>query len=214
MDTLGIIKESKLIAIARGLYGSKLIEASLALYRGGVRAFEVTFEQDKSIGITTDAISRLTENLPADAVIGAGTVLSRSQVDEARNAGARFIISPNTDKAVIELTKQSGMVSIPGAMTPTEIVNAHTYGADIVKLFPAGVLGLEYFKAVRAPLAHIPLAAVAGITINNIRDFYNAGAVAFGISSTLYNKKSIAESDYNALIKTAQRFYEVLNLHW
>lgn len=211
MDTLGIIKESKLIAIARGLYGSKLIEASLALYRGGVRAFEVTFEQDKSIGLTTDAISRLTENLPADAVIGAGTVLSRSQVDEARNAGARFIISPNTDKAVIELTKQSGMVSIPGAMTPTEIVNAHTYGADIVKLFPAGVLGLEYFKAVRAPLAHIPLAAVAGITINNIRDFYNAGAVAFGISSTLYNKKSIAESDYNALIKTAQRFYEVLN---
>lgn len=211
MDTLGIIKESKLIAIARGLYGSKLIEASLALYRGGVRAFEVTFEQDKSIGLTTDAISRLTENLPADAVIGAGTVLSRNQVDEARNAGARFIISPNTDKAVIELTKQSGMVSIPGAMTPTEIVNAHTYGADIVKLFPAGVLGLEYFKAVRAPLAHIPLAAVAGITINNIRDFYNAGAVAFGISSTLYNKKSIAESDYNALIKTAQRFYEVLN---
>ncbi|MBR3460765.1 MAG: bifunctional 4-hydroxy-2-oxoglutarate aldolase/2-dehydro-3-deoxy-phosphogluconate aldolase [Clostridia bacterium] len=211
MDTLGIIKESKLIAIARGLYGSKLIEASLALYRGGVRAFEVTFEQDKSIGLTTDAISRLTENLPADAVIGAGTVLSRSQVDEARNAGARFVISPNTDKAVIELTKQSGMVSIPGAMTPTEIVNAHTYGADIVKLFPAGVLGLEYFKAVRAPLAHIPLAAVAGITINNIRDFYNAGAVAFGISSTLYNKKSIAESDYNALIKTAQRFYEVLN---
>lgn len=211
MDTLGIIKESKLIAIARGLYGSKLIEASLALYRGGVRAFEVTFEQDKSISLTTDAISRLTENLPADAVIGAGTVLSRSQVDEARNAGARFIISPNTDKAVIELTKQSGMVSIPGAMTPTEIVNAHTYGADIVKLFPAGVLGLEYFKAVRAPLAHIPLAAVAGITNNNIRDFYNAGAVAFGISSTLYNKKSIAESDYNALIKTAQRFYEVLN---
>ena len=211
MDTLGIIKESKLIAIARGLYGSKLIEASLALYRGGVRAFEVTFEQDKSIGLTTDAISRLTENLPADAVIGAGTVLSRSQVDEARNAGARFIISPNTDKAVIELTKQSGMVSIPGAMTPTEIVNAHTYGADIVKLFPAGVLGLEYFKALRAPLAHIPLAAVAGITINNIRDFYNAGAVAFGISSTLYNKKSIAESDYNALIKTAQRFYEALN---
>lgn len=211
MDTLGIIKESKLIAIARGLYGSKLIEASLALYRGGVRAFEVTFEQDKSIGLTTDAISRLTENLPADAVIGAGTVLSRSQVDEARNAGARFIISPNTDKAVIELTKRSGMVSIPGAMTPTEIVNAHTYGADIVKLFPAGVLGLEYFKAVRAPLAHIPLAAVAGITSNNIRDFYNAGAVAFGISSTLYNKKSIAESDYNALIKTAQRFYEVLN---
>ena len=211
MDTLGIIKESKLIAIARGLYGSKLIEASLALYRGGVRAFEVTFEQDKSIGLTTDAISRLTENLPADAVIGAGTVLSRRQVDEARNAGARFIISPNTDKAVIELTKQSGMVSIPGAMTPTEIVNAHTYGADIVKLFPAGVLGLEYFKALCAPLAHIPLAAVAGITINNIRDFYNAGAVAFGISSTLYNKKSIAESDYNALIKTAQRFYEVLN---
>ncbi|MBQ3849319.1 MAG: bifunctional 4-hydroxy-2-oxoglutarate aldolase/2-dehydro-3-deoxy-phosphogluconate aldolase [Clostridia bacterium] len=211
MDTLGIIKESKLIAIARGLYGSKLIEASLALYRGGVRAFEVTFEQDKSIGLTTDAISRLTESLPADAVIGAGTVLSRSQVDEARNAGARFVISPNTDKAVIELAKQSGMVSIPGAMTPTEIVNAHTYGADIVKLFPAGGLGLEYFKAVRAPLAHIPLAAVAGITINNIRDFYNAGAVAFGISSTLYNKKSIAESDYNALIKTAQRFYEVLN---
>ena len=211
MDTLETIKRSKLIAIARGINGQALIDASLALYEGGVRAFEVTFEQDKPLVRTHDAIVRLTEKLPSDAVIGAGTVMDAEQVDIAREAGASFIISPNTDKSVIERTKELSMISVPGALTPTEIAFAHSCGADMVKVFPAGVLGIEYFKAISAPLKHIPLAAVAGITVSNIRSFHDAGALAFGISSSLYIREAVQNCDYERIRSAAAAFYSALN---
>ena len=210
MDTLKGICSSKIIAIARGIYGDELTEASRALYAGGVRAFEVTFEQNEPLVRTADAIVRLTESLPSDAVIGAGTVLTSEQVDAAHFAGARFIISPDTDPNVIGRTKELSMVSIPGAMTPTEIVSAYSFGADIVKVFPAGVLGIEYFKAVKAPLKHIPLAAVAGVTVSNIKAFYEAGAVAFGISSSLYLRDAIKNGEYQLITQAAEAFYSAI----
>lgn len=210
MDIKDTIFDSRIIAIARGFYGEELIRASLALYGAGVRAFEVTFEQDKPLVRTAEAIVRLTESLPSDAVVGAGTVMDADQTRLAREAGASFIISPNTDRAVIESTKELGMVSIPGAMTPSEIASAYSFGADIVKVFPAGVLGIEYFKAVRAPLKHIPMAAVAGITPQNIREFRDAGASAFGISSSLYMRESIAKGDYESIAHAAEAFYKAL----
>ncbi len=210
MDTLSVIKNSGIIAIARGVYGEELIKASLALYEGGVRAFEVTFVHDKPLVQTTEAIVRLTESLPSYAAVGAGTVLEAEQADAAYHAGASFIISPNTDRSVIERTKQLSMISIPGAMTPSEIVSAYKWGADIVKVFPAGILGIEYFKAIKAPLKHIPLAAVAGITPQNIRGFYDAGALAFGISSGLYDRDAINNGDYYRMTEKAQAFYSEL----
>lgn len=217
MDTFETIIGSEIIAIARGICGEQLIKASCALYEAGVRAFEVTFEQDtdpvrmyENIVRTSDNIVRLYENLPKDAVIGAGTVLTVDQVCAAHSAGARFIISPNTDRTVIEKTKELGMLSIPGAMTPTEIVNAYSFGADIVKLFPAGDLGAGYFKSVRAPLKHIPLAAVAGITAQNIGSFKKAGAVAYGISSSLYKTDAINKGDYESVRLAAEAFYKAL----
>lgn len=210
MDTLSVIRSSKLIAISRGFYGSELTDASLALYGAGVRAFEVTFEKDKPSSVTADAIAMLIDKLPSDCVVGAGTVLEPEQVRFARAAGAGFIISPNVSGSVISVTKALGMVSIPGAMTPTEIVKAYELGADIVKLFPAGILGIDYFKAVKAPLAHIPIAAVAGITPDNISEFHNAGAVAFGISSGLYIKDAVNAGDTARIAQAAARFYEKL----
>ena len=212
METLEIIKSSKIIAIARGVYGDALVSASLALYEGGVCAFEVTFEQDRPDGEAETArnIALLTEKLPRDAVVGAGTVMTAKQVGVAREAGARFIISPNTSREVIEETKRLKMVSIPGALIPTEIAAAYAFGADIVKVFPAGSMGVGYFKDVKAPFKHIPLAAVAGITKENIGAFSKAGAVAFGISSTLYNKEAIASGDLAAVRMTAEELYRAL----
>ncbi|MBR3382148.1 MAG: bifunctional 4-hydroxy-2-oxoglutarate aldolase/2-dehydro-3-deoxy-phosphogluconate aldolase [Clostridia bacterium] len=211
MSVLECIGKSKIIAISRGFYGEELIKAASALYDGGIRAFEVTFEQDKIVGRssealarTCDAIIRLSETLPEDAVIGAGTVMDVEQVRLAHDAGAGFIISPNTDDSVIEKTKHLGMVSIPGAMTPTEIVHAHSCGADIVKLFPAGVLGPEYFKAIKAPLAHIAIAAVAGIDKRNIALFERAGAAAYGVSSTLFIPSAIRAGDFRRLTGSAE----------
>ena len=103
--------------------------------------------------------------------IGAGTVMTAEQVQAAKGAGASFIISPNVSRAVIEKTVALDMVSMPGAMTPTEIADAHDYGADLVKVFPASILGAAYVKAVRAPLEHIPLIAVGGIDSGNVAEF-------------------------------------------
>ena len=211
MDTLDKIIGSGIIAIARGVYGEPLINAARALYDGGVRAFEVTFEQEGSASRTAEAVALIKSELPCDTVIGAGTVLTADQVELAHSAGASFIISPNTDRAVIERTKQLSMVSIPGAMTPTEIRYAHSCGADVVKLFPAGMLGVAYFKAVKAPLAHIPLAAVAGIDTNNIKAFKDAGAVAFGISSSLFLRDAIACGEFGRLTEAAKAFYSALS---
>ena len=181
--------------------------ASLALYAGGVRAFEAAIVQEEPIERSLECIRLLTENLPYDAAVGAGTVLSPLQAEQARMAGASFAISPNTDSRVIAAAKQLGMVSIPGALTPTEIAFAHSCGADIVKVFPAGTMGVGYFKQIKAPLRHIPMAAVGGLDHNNIRSFYDAGAAAFGISGTLYNKKRIAEGDYAGLTSAAEEYY-------
>lgn len=220
MDTLETILNTKIIAISRGFYGRKLVDASLALYEGGVRAFEVTFEQEmdlvrssENVGRTCEAISELRSALPSDAAIGAGTVMNAEQVMAAKIAGAAFIISPNTDESVIKETKRLGLVSIPGAMTPSEIVYAHSCGADIVKVFPAGVLGAGYFKAVKTPLAHIRLAAVAGIDPDNIAAFYKAGAEAFGISTGLYIPSAVESGDYETLKSKARLYFDKLSVN-
>ena len=210
-NTVDIIKGSRLIAISRGLYGEELISASLALYRGGVRAFEAAIVQTEPVERSLECIRLLAENLPQDAAVGVGTVMNVGQLEAAFAAGAGFAISPNTDARVIADAKRLGMASIPGAMTPTEIAAAYEAGADIVKVFPAGELGIGYFKAVRAPLAHIPMAAVGGLSPQNIRAFYDAGAVAFGVSGSLYNIPLIKAGEYEKLTSAAQNYISILD---
>lgn len=205
MNTLTTILNTGIVAIARGFYGDKLMLAVKAMYRAGIRAFEVTFEQGRDMNRTGEAISMLKSELP-DAAIGAGTVLTAQQLDCANNAGASYIVSPNTDVEIIKKTKALGLVSMPGAMTPTEIVSACNAGADIVKLFPAGELGVSYFKAVATPLADVRLAAVAGITLDNIASFRKAGACAFGISSGLFRKKLIDEGNFDEIERIAGEY--------
>lgn len=209
MNTYEKILENGIIAIARGIYGEQLIKSVEAIKRAGVRAVEVTVEQNADDGRTYEAIRQLSECFHGEMAIGVGTVLTTEQLKNAFDAGAEYVVSPNTDKVVIETTKKLGLISIPGAMTPSEIINAHSYGADIVKVFPAGMLGVEYFKALTAPLAHIKLAAVAGITQDNIVPFKKAGAAAFGISSGIFNRKHIANGDYAEIERTASAFVQL-----
>lgn len=211
MNTLTTILNTGIVAIARGFYGDKLMLAVKAMYRAGIRAFEVTFEQGRDMNRTGEAISMLKAELP-DAAIGAGTVLTVQQLDCANNAGASYIVSPNTDAEIIKKTKALGLVSMPGAMTPTEIVSACNAGADIVKLFPAGELGVGYFKAVATPLAGVRLAAVAGITLDNIASFRKSGACAFGISSGLFCKKLIAEDDFGEIERIAGEYLKAATI--
>lgn len=202
-----LLKEKKLIAILRKVPAQKLERVAKALYDGGIRFMEVTFDQSSASGVqdTAAAIARLAGSLP-DAYVGAGTVMTAEQVDAAADAGAKYIISPNTDAAIIRRTVEKGMLSMPGAFTPSEIAFAFQEGAAFVKVFPAGDLGPAYIKAIRAPISHIPLLAVGGVDLDNMAAFYRAGICGFGIGSNIVKKDLIDRDAYDALTKLAKAY--------
>lgn len=207
-----VIQEKKIIAIVRGIPANMILDTAKALSEGGVHLMEITFDQSSPEGIenTLLSIRTLKEHLPAHMRIGAGTVLTPKQVQNAYDCGAEYIISPNINRQVIEKTKELGMISMPGAFTPSEVVDAYEWGADIIKLFPAGILGISYIKAVMAPLSHIPLAAVGGVDPDNIREFLKAGVTCFGIGSNLVNKSLITSKNFADLTLRAKTFVDAL----
>lgn len=209
---LNLILEKKIITIVRGTYGDDLRKLAHALYDGGIRFMEVTFDQKDPdcIAKTAGAISMLNaEFAGCDFYAGAGTVLTKEQVKAAFDAGASYIISPNTNPEVIRYTKELGLVSIPGAMTPTEILFAHDCGADIVKLFPAATLGLKYVKDILAPISHVAIIATAGITEENFAEFLKLGLKGAGISGRLADKKLIAAGDWEEFTRRAKAFVDI-----
>ena len=141
--------------------------------------------------------------------IGAGTVLTKKQVRLTRGAGGCFIISPDTNPEVIRETFLCQMVSMPGALTPTEICCAHEYGADFVKLFPITNMGPDYVKAVKAPLSHIKLLAVGGIDETNMETYLKAGVCGFGVGSNIIDKKMLQNSDYKGITELAKKYANV-----
>lgn len=143
--------------------------------------------------------------------LGAGTVITAEQVMMAVDAGAEYIISPTTDISVIQKTKELGKVSIPGAFTPSEMVAAFDAGADIIKLFPAGVLGIDYIKALLTPLSYIPVVAVGGVNLDNVDQFIKAGAKGVGVGGNLVDKRTVYSGDYCEITKTAQAYVRKLD---
>lgn len=198
----------KIIAICRKIYGSDLERLTEALAIGGVRMIEVTFDQadPEHLEKTARAIELVKRVSGGNVLPGAGTVMTAEQVDAAKSAGAFYIISPNTDEAVIRRTKENGLVSIPGAMTPSEIAAAHNYGADFVKLFPTSQLGPDYVKAISAPISHVKLVATGGITEDNLPTYLKLGMVGAGISGRLTDKKLIAEGNFAEISRRAAAF--------
>ena len=205
---ISAVEREKVIVIVRGVAKEKLIPLADAMYDGGIRLLEITYDATgkTSDEETAENIAMLAKEFEGRMLIGAGTVLKESQVELTAKAGGKFIISPDTNKAVIEKTRELGLVSMPGALTPTEIADAHRYGANFVKLFPVSTFGTEYVKAVKAPLSHIKLLAVGGVDENNIKDYAKAGACGFGIGSNIVNKKLIEESSFDKITELARAF--------
>ena len=208
MNTKEIINANKVIAIMRGVAKEKAADAARALYEGGIKLVEVTFNQSSPTCIedTTDSIKSIIDAMGDKMCVGAGTVMTVEQVQAAVNAGAKYIISPNTDREVIEETKKLGAISMPGAFTPSEAVSAYKMGADYVKLFPAGLLGIPYIKAIKAPISHIPLMAVGGIDADNLGDFLATGINGVGVGSSLVNLKLINAGKWDELTELAKKF--------
>jgi 2-dehydro-3-deoxyphosphogluconate aldolase / (4S)-4-hydroxy-2-oxoglutarate aldolase len=207
MTTLSQILQHKIVAIIRGADPGDVLKIAEALYGGGVKVLEVTMNSANALAL----IGQLSKTMKDKMLIGAGTVLDAATAKSAIHAGAQFIISPSLHAEVIKTTKQLGAVSIPGAYTPTEIVNAYTSGGDIIKVFPASS-NVNYIKEIRAPLSHIPLMPTGGITLENIREFKNAGAVAFGIGTALFNTKEKVTKEYlTQLTERANKFVQAIS---
>ena len=212
-DIINAIKERKIIAIVRGVELKKLVPLAKALYDGGIRLMEITYSADGSVSDeeTAAAVGALANEFDGRMYIGSGTVLTREQVKRTYDVGGRFIISPNTDAEVIRYTKELGMVSIPGALTPSEAEAANRAGADFVKLFPVTSMGTSYVKAIAAPLSHIKFLAVGGITPENIGEYLDIGVCGFGIGSNIINKEYIAEENYEKITASAKEYVMVVN---
>ena len=211
-DVLETIKREKLVAILRGVPMERLEGVVGALVRGGVRILEFTFDHDKPERVQENAakIHRAVELYGDSVLVGCGTALTVQDVEAACDAGACLVISPNVDLGVIRRTRQLGMVSMPGALTPTEIVAAYQAGADIVKLFPAGELGLGYIKAVRGPLGYIPMSAVGGVKPENVKEFLDAGVCGFGVGGQLVLASAVKSGDDAAIEARAREFTQAI----
>ena len=199
------VLDKKIVAIIRGMDPEICVKLAEAFYAGGINMVEVTFNQAKPEEFykTADAIKAIREKFEGKIFVGAGTVITMDQLMMAYEAGAQYIISPGVDVEIIKKTVELGMVSMPGALTPTEIVTAYDAGASFVKIFPIGNLGASYLKAVKAPLSHIPMLAVGGVNPENVGEFIKAGAVGAGVGGNLTNKDWIAAGEYDKITEVA-----------
>ena len=202
------VLDKKIVAIVRGVYGEDALGLAKALYAGGIELLEVTFDQSKpeSLNRTSDTVKLLCQELGDKMYFGAGTVTTIEMLNLAKEAGASFIVSPDFNPEIIKATVEAGMVSMPGAMTPTEILTAYRAGADFVKVFPTSTLGAAYIKGVRGPLNHIRLLAVGGINEKNIAEFLAAGCVGAGVGGNLVNKTWIANGEWDKITALAKEF--------
>ena len=208
MTNLEWIQQRKIIAIVRGLAPEYMVKLAEALYEGGIDLMEVTFNQQKpeTWKDTAAAIRAVSEHMQGKMLVGAGTVIKQEQLDMAKEAGALYIITPNTNVELIRKVKEYGLLSFPGALTPSEIEAAYEAGADAVKVFPAGSMGPAYIKAVKAPLSHIPLMAVGGVNEKNAADFLKAGCCGIGVGGNLVNKEWIESGEWDKIIALAQEY--------
>ena len=205
------IETHKVFAIVRGLHPTKIKDTMEALYKGGIRLVEVTFDRQNGPADTLAALEILQNEFAGRLIYGAGTVTTTEQVEQVKALGGQFIVSPDCNVDVIAATNNAEMVSLPGVLTPTEALLAHHAGADFVKLFPGGVFGPGYLKAVAAPLSDLKFVAVGGVDANNIPDFYQAGAIGFGIGSNLVNNALVEANDFDAIYQQACEYKQVIN---
>lgn len=196
--------EAKAIAVIRLSDSSKLIKVAEAIYKGGVSGIEITMTVPDAINVIKAAVREIGSYMN----IGVGSVLNAVTAQQAIDAGAKYVVSPIFKKEIIETAHKNSIPAIPGAFTPTEIQTAFEAGADVIKIFPADVVGMAFFKGVLAPMPHLRLMPTGGVTLINAGDWIKAGACAVGVGSALLDKKAIESGDYKTLANNALMLME------
>jgi 2-dehydro-3-deoxyphosphogluconate aldolase / (4S)-4-hydroxy-2-oxoglutarate aldolase len=203
-ETVRQIEQLGVVAVIRLRDPGKLRAVVDAIVAGGVRALEVTMTVPGAV----ELIRGLAPTLPEGFLLGAGTVIDAETARAVVDAGAQFVISPVFKREVIVACHERGVPVAPGCFTPTEILEAHEAGADIVKLFPATTLGPQYIKDVRAPLPQVKLTPTGGVSPENAGDWIRAGAVAVAAGSSLLDAAAIESGRFEVITANARRFVE------
>lgn len=204
--TLLKMVESGVIAILRQVPEEKAVPLAECLAEGGVTAMEVTVQSPDAFR----TIEVLAKKLQGRAVVGAGTVLDGETARLAINSGAEFLLSPSLHQDVIRTALRYGKIAVPGVMTPTEMITAVEWGADMVKVFPAAALGVSFLKDVSGPFPHILLIPTGGIHLENVASFIQAGAVAVGIGGGLVDRSRLERGAYGEITSVARQYVEVI----
>lgn len=199
-ETLKIFFEEKIVAVVRVTDEEKLTKVINAIYEGGIKIIEITMTVPNAI----QQIEKISEKFGDKIVIGVGSVLEKQTAKDAVSAGAKYVVSPVTKKEIIETAKNLGVPVMPGAFTPTEILSAWEMGADVVKVFPADVLGMSFFKSVLAPMPFLKMMPTGGVTLTNAGDWLKAGACAVGVGTALLESEAIKNGDYFKLTENAK----------
>lgn len=206
-EILNKLLELKAVAVIRMSNSEKLKKVVEAVHKGGVSAIEITMTTPNALKVIED----LSKSMGDEILVGVGSVLNSQTAIDAINAGSKFVVSPILKAEVIKTVQENNLPVMPGAFTPTEIQTAYELGADIIKVFPADVVGMAFFKGVLAPMPHLKLMPTGGVTLQNAGEWIKAGACAVGIGSALLDKKSIDEENYSQLTDNAKIFYENIN---
>ncbi|MFT4145041.1 MAG: bifunctional 4-hydroxy-2-oxoglutarate aldolase/2-dehydro-3-deoxy-phosphogluconate aldolase [Mobilitalea sp.] len=189
-----IIKENPIISIIRQLPLEHTIDYAQAVYNGGIKAFEIASNSTDAI----KQISLLRSHFGSTAIIGAGTVTTLERAEEAMEAGAQFLLTPSTNRSILEFAKKNNIPILPGVMTPTDVDICYNLGYKVFKLFPAATLPLNYIQSLKGPFDDTDYVAVGGVTASNISQFFQSGFIGVGIGSNLIPREYIEANNWSA----------------
>lgn len=195
-----------IVAVVRAADPGPLVEVVRALADGGVTVAEVTLTVPDALDVIREAKRQLGDRV----LLGAGTVLDPETARAALLAGAEFVVAPCLNLDVIRLCRRYDRLVMPGAFTPTEVVTAWEAGADVVKVFPAEVVGPAFFKALRGPLPQVKLMPTGGVDLTTAAAFLRAGAWCLGVGSQLVDPKAVAAEDFAAIRELARRYVQIV----
>jgi len=202
------ITKSGVIAVVRNLNYKQTLHVVESLVKGGITGIEITVSSNNAF----DSIKDAKKQFGKEAIIGAGTVLDGETARKAIEKGAEFIFAPSLNKETIQVSNRYGKIAIPGVLTPTEIVKAYEWGADAVKIFPASALGPKFIKDIKTPLDYISIVPTGGITLDNVSEYIQAGAMAVGIGGSLINKQIIHERRWQEITNIAELYTNKVSL--
>ncbi|MFX4271810.1 bifunctional 4-hydroxy-2-oxoglutarate aldolase/2-dehydro-3-deoxy-phosphogluconate aldolase [Propionibacteriaceae bacterium Y1685] len=204
--TLDLLATTGILAVVRAPSREAALRVTDALKAGGVTGIEITYSTPDAAAV----ISELAEVHGDSILLGAGTVTSPAQAVEAADAGARFLVSPGTTAPVVEAMRATGLTVMSGVMTPSEVMMAQDLGVEVLKLFPASHGGPGLMKALRGPFGEVPMMPTGGVNADNLKDWFDAGAVAVGAGGDLVSGAAMADGDWVAIEEQARRFSAAL----